>query len=131
MNEYINKFIEWTKLKIRIHLSEDIKFYFRERQIWWVSLGENIGFEQSGKNKGFERPVLVLKKFNKYLFGAIPLTSQLKTGKYYYQYQWSGNKYSALLSQLKTLSSKRLIRKMGEMHLSDFMAIKNKVKNLL
>jgi hypothetical protein len=28
-----------------------------------VSIGENIGFEQNGKNDMFERPVLVLQNF--------------------------------------------------------------------
>lgn len=44
-----------------MHASEgEILFY--EREIWWCSLGVNIGFEQDGTNDLFERPVLVIKK---------------------------------------------------------------------
>jgi len=59
MNKYLKKFFDWTELKIKIHSQERV-FYFREREIWWTSLGLNIGFEQNGKNKRFERPVLIL-----------------------------------------------------------------------
>ena len=65
--QYLIKFIEWAKLKIRIHVSEEEPVYFKEKDIWWASLGANIGHEQDGKNESFERPILVLKKFNKYI----------------------------------------------------------------
>jgi len=41
----LTKFFEWTKLKIRIHISNRI-IYFKEREIWWSSLGLNIGYEE-------------------------------------------------------------------------------------
>ncbi len=61
MRELLVQFVEWTKLKVRIHIKENSALYFHEREVWWASLGKNIGFEQDGKNKMFERPVLVLK----------------------------------------------------------------------
>ncbi len=39
-------------------------FYFHEREVWWCGIGINIGVEIDGKNSDFERPVLVVKKFN-------------------------------------------------------------------
>ncbi|MEK9183120.1 MAG: hypothetical protein AAB849_01275 [Patescibacteria group bacterium] len=56
IKEVALKFIEWTKIKIRIHISERV-IYFREGEIWWASLGINIGHEQDGKNQNFERPI--------------------------------------------------------------------------
>lgn len=52
------RFVAWTRLKIRIHLSEK-DVYFREGEMWWASLGANIGHEQDGKNETFERPILI------------------------------------------------------------------------
>ena len=49
MQEYLIKFIEWTKLKIKLHIRSDEDVHFYEREIWWASLGVNIGFEQDGK----------------------------------------------------------------------------------
>ena len=67
MTEYLFRFVEWTKLKIRLHIESKKIVYFYEREIWWASLGENIGFEQNGKDENFSRPVLILKKFNNHL----------------------------------------------------------------
>ncbi len=82
--QYLVKFIKWAKLKIRIHVSEVEPVYFKEKDVWWASLGINVGHEQDGKNESFERPVLVFKKFNKHMLWVLPLTSQDKADKYYY-----------------------------------------------
>ena len=37
-------------------------------------LGANVGFEQDGIGEDFLRPVLILRKFNVYMFWALPLT---------------------------------------------------------
>lgn len=59
MKDYKN----WHNLKLKIENNgTKKKKKFREREIWWCSLGENIGFEQDGKNEKFERPILVLRK---------------------------------------------------------------------
>ena len=59
--ELIQIFANWTKLKIRIHASESNRnVYFKEGQIWWASIGQNIGVEANGKNKNYERPVIMM-----------------------------------------------------------------------
>ena len=131
MNKQITGIIEWTKLKIRIYLSSDIKFYFKERQIWWASLGANIGFEQDGKNDKFERPVLIFKKFNKYMAWCLPLTSKPKEGKYYYWFNYKDQRGTILLSQIRAISSKRLIRKIGILSYEDFKKVRELVKKLI
>lgn len=125
------KFIQWTKLKIRIHISNNSKLYFCEREIWWTSLGVNIGYEQDGKNERFERPVLILKVFNRDIFWALPITSKEKTGKYYYQFEHSGNKYSVILSQIRLISSKRLLRKIRVLPDTDFEKVRKLIKDLI
>lgn len=111
----IKKFIAWTRLKIKINVTERV-FYFREGEIWWASLGANNGHEEDGKNDNFERPVVVLKKFNQYVLWALPLTSQIKEGnRYYYKYELNGKQFSAVLSQLRLISSKRLLRRVANL----------------
>lgn len=127
----IIKFIEWTKVKIRIHFSEKI-VYFREGEIWWASLGVNIGHEEEGKNEKFERPILVLKKFSRHALWAIPLTTKRKEGNpYYFSYLFNEEKYAALLPQLKLISSKRLLRKIGIFAVEDYDKIKQEIKKLI
>lgn len=130
LEKIIEWFKQWTKLKIKTHLSERI-IYFREKEIWWASLGANIGFEQNGKNENFERPILVFRKFGKDMLWAIPLTSKDKEGIFYFDIRHLGFKSSLILSQLKLLSSKRLIRKIGIIPANDFANIKDAVIKLV
>ena len=128
--EIIRIFGSWTKLKIRLHVSEDEPVYFREKEIWWASLGANIGYEQDGKNDNFERPVLILKKFNKNVLWAVPLTRAKKTNnKYYFQIKQGGEDSFVILSQIRLISSKRLSRKMRMMEKEEFGQIKKRMRN--
>lgn len=130
MTEILEQFIAWTKLKVRIHISEHI-IYFREGEIWWACLGLNIGYEQNGKNENFERPVLVVKKFSRHMLWVIPLSSKLKDHPYYHQYKLNNIAYSAILIQLRLVSSKRLLRKVGIFPEEDFVKVKGWLKNML
>lgn len=125
------KFLNWAKLKFNIHIGPDVPFYFREREIWWASLGANIGYEEEGKNDNFERPILILKKFNRFMLWGVPLTSKNKTSRYYYQFEYKGKKFSAILSQLRVISSKRLLRKVWTLSEPDFNGVKDGIKKLL
>lgn len=126
----LKKFTDWTKLKVRIHVSEEIP-YFRDGQIWWISLGQNIGAESNGKHEKFERPVLVLKKFSKDSFWAISITSQNKSGQYYLPITVNSNKYFLNLSQLRLVSSKRLSRHVGTLSEDQFLNARNEIAKLI
>lgn len=130
-NELAQIFIDWTKLKIRLHISIENPVYFREKEIWWASLGANIGYEQDGKNSNFERPILIFKKFNKDILWALPLTSKNKIGEYYYQFKYNNKKYSIILSQIRLISSKRLLRRIRIFSDIEFEEVRNKFKKLV
>ncbi|MFH1315835.1 MAG: type II toxin-antitoxin system PemK/MazF family toxin [Candidatus Uhrbacteria bacterium] len=124
-------FVNWTKLKVRIHFSKQKQKYFKEREIWWASLGMNIGYEQDGKHNRFERPVLILRVFNFEVLWILPLTGKDKTEKHYYQFEYNGKKSSVILSQIRLISSKRLIRKIRTLPEDQFLDIKTLIKNYL
>jgi mRNA interferase MazF len=126
------RFTDWARLKLDIQINRNPhSVYFKDRQIWWVNLGQNIGSEQNGKHKNFERPVLVFKKFNPQTFLAIPLSSQIKHGPYSVVFERNGIKYTANLSQIRVLSSKRLLRLVGKMSSGDYKDIKFIFKHLV
>lgn len=131
MDEFITKIIEWTKLKIRLHRSQRREIYFRKREVWWMSLGVNIGHEQNGKNIKFERPAIIIQKFGGETLWIVPLSMRKKEGSYYHTLEYNGKKQTALLSQLRLISSKRLIRKINKLSKKDFDDIINKLKTLL
>lgn len=104
---------------------------FHEREIWWCSLGLNLGDEQDGKHQDFERPVLVLRKFNDRIAWVIPLTSRLKTGVYYHTLTYSGKSSVLILSQLRLVSVKRFKRFLRKVSSAQFDVIRTRLKNLL
>lgn len=124
-------FVQWTKIKVRIHVKDAINFYFHEREIWWSCLGVNVDYEQDGKNDYFERPVLVLKKFNRHVLWALPITSKRKNGKYYFNMRYKDEDYQVILSQLRLLSSKRLTRKIRTISKKEFDQIRDKVRGFI
>jgi mRNA interferase MazF len=113
MTDYIlNKtFDSWNTQKKQLH-SRDTVPAFSERQVWWVALGKNIGFEEDGKNVPFERPFLVLRKYNRELFYGVPLTTQAKDNEFHYKMNSAkGVTGYAILSQGRTVSARRLLRR--------------------
>lgn len=82
-----------------------------------------------GKNKDFERPVLILKKINNTSALILPITSTYKDNSYIYPLN-SGVSYVSI-SQLKNISTKRLLRKEGRISESEFAQIIIRIKFLL
>jgi mRNA-degrading endonuclease toxin of MazEF toxin-antitoxin module len=107
---YVKDFDAWNVRKKEIEGQTLFPPIFHEREIWWCSLGLNIGSEQDGKPTLYERPVLVLKKFSTKLFLGIPLTTSSKIGNYYLPININGQNGNLILSQIRVMSSKRLNR---------------------
>jgi mRNA interferase MazF len=120
----------WNNEKKNIHKAID-SLYFREREIWWVSIGVNVGFEEDGKNEYFARPLLVLKKFSKNVFVGIPLSTTKKERKYYFKFSFLQQESTALLSQIRLFDTRRLKDKMGKLENEVFQHIRKEVKNIL
>lgn len=126
----IQSFHKWSVLKINIHCTLTTSRYFKSRDIWWASLGVNIGSEEDGKNNNFERPVLVLKKFNEHLALIAPLSSKLKeNNQYYHKILIISYNNSVMISQIRIMSVKRLIRKMGRLDPVQFKEVIEKLMN--
>lgn len=114
----MKRFLEWIGIKEKIHTKKSPPT-FEEREIWWTSLGENVGHEENGRGDDFIRPFVVVRKFNKELLFGVPCSSVIKENKYYFKIvvQAGNFKTAAMLSQTRTISSKRLLKvidKMGE-----------------
>lgn len=101
---------------------------------YFVSIGENIGYEQSGTkdSSDFIRPVLIFKKYNNNVFLGIPLTTSAKENKFHFKFQYLQDKESyGIISQLRLFDAKRLERKSGMIRTSDFIQLKERVKLIL
>ena len=105
-------FDQWNSLKKKIHNTGNIKYY-RPRDIWWCSLGINIGSEQDGSGGSKQRPVVIIKDFGTTCL-VIPLTTSYQVHKYRFSIGVVDGKQSkAKLSQLRLIDARRLTTKIG------------------
>lgn len=123
-------FKTWHKIKLYLH-NEKERPHFHEGEVWFCSLGENIGFEQDGRGKEFMRPVVIVRKFNKEVCWGLPLTKNPKRGKYYFSFNLNGKTSTAILSQLKLIDSKRLNYRVGNVSDTDSAKIRKHLRQLL
>ena len=130
---HIKDFTGWGKLKEKINQNERDKLpTINEREIWWCSIGVNIGDEEDGKNELHHRPVLILKKFNSRIFWGLPLSSKIKKESNYFLITFKGVQQSIMLSHLRLYDAKRLHGlSWGRMPDDQFNNIKKALKKLL
>ncbi len=120
-------FDSWNKEKKTLeNVGHDI-LAFHEREIWWCSIGINLGDEQDGKNELFERPVLILKKFNNKVAWVLPMSTKPKNGIYYHNLEYEGKVFTVILSQLRLTSVKRFRRFVRKISPHQFELIQNKL----
>jgi mRNA interferase MazF len=106
-------FDAWNIKKKAIDFNSSRIFCY-PREIWWCSIGVNIGFEQNGTGEHFDRPVIVIRNFGKNAFWGAFLTSKMKSGPYYFPIGIiEGRSASVILSQIRFIDTKRLIKKSG------------------
>ena len=123
-------FKTWMPVKERLH-------YFgghpniSEREVWWASVGENVGSEICGKGRECMRPVIVFRKLDRYSFLAIPLTSKNHEGSWYAHFELNGKKQTAVVSQIECMSVLRLRRKIGDLTNGDFQIVEKAFKKLI
>ena len=121
----------WSGKKTEIENTYKIRVFFHAREVWWCSMGSNIGYEEDGKGNNFARPVLIFKKFNKDICWALPLSTKLKTNKFYAPvYLEDRIQRVALISQLRLIDVKRLITKIGFIKQNNYIEIQKAVINL-
>lgn len=132
MDKMKKDFDKWNerKKKIADRNVDNPKVIFRDREVWWCSVGVNVGIEQDGKGRNFERPVLILRKFNKHIFLGIPLTTKQKNLNlpFYFKLKGAKTESIAILSQIRLFSSKRLLRRIEKTSPNLFQDIKKQLK---
>ncbi|HRZ30296.1 MAG TPA: type II toxin-antitoxin system PemK/MazF family toxin [Candidatus Paceibacterota bacterium] len=124
-------FDKWNNRKKIIHNNGETKLY-HEREVWWCSLGLNIGFEQDGTGTEGERPVLILRGFSKDVCLIVPLTTSVKKNPYHVSLgKIDGREAFAIISQIRLIDTKRLVNKIGFIDQEIFEIIRKTVKGLL
>lgn len=120
---------DWHRLKSELHDRADLPT-FQEREIWWCSIGLNIGHEQDGKHEEFHRPVIIIRKFSRATFLGVPLTTSTRERPYYHPITFKGRPGFVILSQIRLWASNRLSDKMGQLGKKEFEEIRAELRKL-
>ncbi len=123
-------FDRWNKVKKSVNQRLKTPFC-NAREIWWCSLGLNVGSEEDGKNDLFERPVLILKTLSKETSRIVPLTTRLREDMNNVIIVLPKGKRTVKLSQIRTISNKRLTRKIHRLADDQFNKIVQTIINSL
>lgn len=126
---YLEAILDWCKIKIPLADKEQNSL-FNEGEIWWCSIGMNVGGEEFGKGEFFARPVLIFKKFDERLFLGLPLSGHEKIGDWYQPITVQGKEGAILFNQARTLDEKRLGRKIVTMTEPAFLATRERFHEL-
>lgn len=129
-SERLEKYDAWSLQKKALSIRSE-KFLFKEGEIWWSSIGMNLGSESFGKGETFRRPVLIVKKLSGDSCIAIPLTSQKKIGSWFVDITIHSEKKWVMLYQIRMIHTKRFQRRMASLDEKDFMRVKEKLEELL
>jgi mRNA-degrading endonuclease toxin of MazEF toxin-antitoxin module len=134
MDEYQeNQYNRWNDQKKSIQQRDLVakKIYFNQGDIWWCSIGKNIGTESCGKGDRFRRPVLILKKLSHEACIVLPLGTQEKKGTWFEEVIFENGKRWVSLYQIRMVHIKRFERKIGEITKEDMCRVKEKLGALL
>ncbi|MFA5361498.1 MAG: type II toxin-antitoxin system PemK/MazF family toxin [archaeon] len=128
-------FDKWNEEKKRIDKTNR-KVFGYPREVWWCYLGVNIGSETAGKNENFERPVLIMKVYNKETMLVLPITSKFKNDKFHISLKLIGPEENRTervvfvkLTQSRVISNKRLVRKLAVIPKREFKLIQEKFRD--
>jgi len=123
-------FDKWNEKK-KILDGKSTRFLFHPGEIWWCSVGLNVGSESYGKGDNYQRPVLVLKKLSSDQFIGLPVSTQKKVGSWFVEVNSSVGIRWILLYQIKMFSAKRLQYCFIILEACEFEKVKQKLEILL
>ena len=119
----------WNVKKKNVE-NEDGRLY-TTREIWWCRLGLNIGSEQDGSGEEFLRPCVIVRGFGPRVCMVFPLTTSLSKHPLRIQLgDVDGKAASALLSQVRSIDTRRLVEKIGFLDKEKFNELRKNARNL-
>ena len=125
------RFLQWIALKESLHSSAHKPPHVSEGDIWWASVGENVGSEINGKSKLFSRPVVILRKLSHGFYFVVPTTTQQRAGSWFVAFRQNEKTMSACLHQARAIDYRRLSSKLGTIDDEDFGRVKDGFRRLI
>lgn len=114
----------WNHRKQKIDAYTKIQ-HPKEREIWWCSIGINVGTEVFGKGGDYSRPVLVINADGAENCIVLPISSKIKRRLYSCSVKTDDGKFhSVLVFQIKNIDKRRLITKKYTLAVSEYKRVR-------
>ncbi len=126
----MKNFIQWFALKPKLDSSIHRAPFVSEGDIWWASIGENVGSEIGGKSELLSRPVIIYKKLAHGFYFVIPTSTKEKNGSWYTTFTHKEKVTVACLHQARSIDYRRLSTKLGTLSSEDLDTVKTGFKTL-
>ena len=123
-------FDKWNTRKKQLDFSRR-NLLFKEGEIWWCSIGVNVGEEVYGKGEASRRPVVIFKKLSGNSCIAIPTTTKTRNGSWFHHLHIKDNDRWVMMNQMRFLSANRLWVRESSLSSEEFSALKKSVAELL
>ncbi len=104
---------------------------FKEGEIWWCSLGVNVGEEVYGKGQDFRRPVVVLRKLSHNSCIVMPTSTQKREGSWYHYLHVQNKDRWVLMHQVRFISANRLYIRESALSEDELNELKKSATKLL
>jgi mRNA interferase MazF len=128
MNE--DQYLKWNERQQFLQGKQNLAL-FHDRELWWCSIGINVGHEENGKGERFARPIVIFKKFSSKTLWGIPVTTQNNTSPFYVAITIGDDrKRWAIVSQMRFFDSRRLLGKIGTISIIDYHFIQKAVTDI-
>lgn len=127
----IKEYNKWNEKKQAIELAQEKEILFKEGEIWWSSVGMNVGNEIFGKGEDFTRPVLVFKKLSQNSCIVLPVTTQEKIGSWFTPVTLNGGPRWVMLYQIRMTHVSRFQRRLGQLSPADYSKVRKMLKDFL
>lgn len=124
---YIKDFDSWNLVKQHLN-NQEREISIRAGDVRWIAFGVNIGSEIDGKGKAFTRPGLVIGVSGSNIAFVIPMSTKVKNVAGYYPIEFKGRTVSLCIHQCKTISQKRILRRIGHLSENSLQQFKNEIK---
>ena len=106
--------------------------FFKESEVWWCSLGVNVGFEQDGNGFDYDRPVVIVRAFSRSVCLVVPLTTSTKENQYHVSVGVIDEKNaSAIISQIRLVDTRRLINRIAVIDDEIFEIIRKAIRGII
>lgn len=123
-------FDAWNIRKKNLDTSKRSPF-FKEGEIWWCSVGVNVGEEVYGKGNDFRRPVDILKKLAQNSCVVAPTSTKEKSGSWFHYLNIRDKDRWVMMHQIRFISANRLWVRESTLSEEEFTELKKSVATLL